>query len=224
MQDLAKKIGIALAIFILISGIFVLYSAPKEKPTDISLSELSTQINESKIKEITVTQDKLDIKTTEDKMEKSTKEKEAGLTESLKNYGVDQEKLKNVNIIIKDDSSSSFWLGSILPFLLPFILISAFIWFMFRQAQKGNNQAMSFGSSRARMIDPKDKNKRTTFKDVAGAKESKEELSEMLGVGYKLIINAIKELNGYVTTIEDYTQNGTPKDKAFSFFNNDAIF
>ena len=84
MQDLIKKIGIVLALFLLISGIFVLYSAPKEKPTDVSLSELSTQINEGKIKEITVTQDKLDIKTAEDKMEKSTKEKEAGLTESLK--------------------------------------------------------------------------------------------------------------------------------------------
>ena len=180
MQDLAKKIGIILALFILISGVFILYSAPKEKPTDVSLSELATQINDGKIKEITVDQGQLAITTTDSKAEKSTKETESGLTESLKNYGVDQGKLQTVNIIIKDNSSSSFWLGSILPFLLPFILISAVIWFMFRQAQKGNNQALSFGSSRARMIDPKDKNKRTTFKDVAGAKESKEELSEIV--------------------------------------------
>ena len=51
MQDLAKKIGIVLILFILISGVFVLYSAPKEKPTDVSLSELATQINDGKIKE-----------------------------------------------------------------------------------------------------------------------------------------------------------------------------
>jgi len=180
MQDLAKKIGVILAIFLLISGLFVLYSGPAEKPKDISLSELAVRINEGKVKEIQVKQDKLEIKTSEDKMEKSTKERESGLTESLKNYGVDTEKLKSVNIIVKDDSSSSFWLGSILPFLLPFLLISAFIWFMFRQAQRGNSQALSFGNSRARMIDPKDKKKRTTFKDVAGAKESKEELKEIV--------------------------------------------
>jgi len=180
MQDLVKKIGIILVLFILISGIFALYFGPTEKPTDISLSELAVRINEGKVKEIKVTQDKLEIKTTDDKEERSVKERESSLTESLKNYGVDTEKLKGVNIIVKDDSASSFWLGSILPFLLPFILISAFIWFMFRQAQRGNSQALSFGNSRARMIDPKDKKKRTTFKDVAGAKESKEELLEIV--------------------------------------------
>jgi len=179
MQDLAKKIGIALAVFLLISGLFVLYSAPNEKPEDVSLSELATQINEGKIKEITVDRDKLEIKTNEDNLEKSTKEREAGLTETLKNYGVDQEKFKSIKITIKDDSSSSFWMA-ILPFLLPFILISAFIWFMFRQAQRGNSQAMSFGNSKARMTDPKDKKRRTTFKNVAGAKESKEELGEIV--------------------------------------------
>ena len=180
MQDLAKKIGIALAVFLLISGLFVLYSSPNEKPEDVSLSELAIQINEGKVKEITVDRDKLEIKTTEDKLEKSTKEREAGLTETLKNYGVDQEKFKNIKITIKDDSSSSFWMGAILPFLLPFILIAAFIWFMFRQAQRGNSQALSFGNSKARMTDPKDKKGRTTFKNVAGAKESKEELGEIV--------------------------------------------
>jgi cell division protease FtsH len=51
---------------------------------------------------------------------------------------------------------------------------------MLRQAQRGNSQAMSFGMSKARMTDPKDKNKRTTFADVAGAKEAKEELGEIV--------------------------------------------
>ena len=68
-----------------------------------------------------------------------------------------------------------------LPFLLPFLLISFFIWFLMKQAQKGNNQAMMFGSSRARMLIPtKENKKRITFKDVAGAKEAKEELHEVV--------------------------------------------
>jgi cell division protease FtsH len=51
---------------------------------------------------------------------------------------------------------------------------------MLRQAQRGNTQALSFGTSRARVTDPKDKKNRVTFKDVAGAKESKEELMEIV--------------------------------------------
>src|SRR3989344_2788806 len=68
----------------------------------------------------------------------------------------------------------------ILLFLLIFILIGAFIWFMMRRAQRGNAQALSFGTSRARMTDPKDKKKRTTFADVAGAQETKMELEEVV--------------------------------------------
>jgi len=180
MKNLVKNIGLILAVFLLISGLFVLYSTPKEKPQDVSLSTLVSQINDGQIKKIAVEQQNLTIEMNDGKTEKSTKEAETGITESLKNYGVDQQKLSAVNIEIKGESSANFWLGSVLPFILPFVLISAFIWFMFRQAQRGNTQALSFGMSRAQMIDPKDKRKRTVFADVAGSKEAKEELQEIV--------------------------------------------
>ena len=59
---------------------------------------------------------------------------------------------------------------------------------------------------------------------ISGEAYTKEELNEMLSLGHKLLISAVESLNGHITTIEDYNQNGTPKEKAFSFFNNDAIF
>jgi cell division protease FtsH len=180
MKNLAKNIGMIVITLLLISGLFVLYSKPAEKPADISLSTLVSQINDGNVKEITVDVDELLIVLTDDKKEKTTKERESGLTESLKNYDVDTEKLKAVNIVIKDNTSSSFWVNTVLPFLLPFLLIAGFIWFMLKQAQKGNSQALSFGSSRARMTDPKDKRLRITFKDIAGAKEAKEELTEIV--------------------------------------------
>jgi cell division protease FtsH len=180
MKNLSKNIGISILVIFLLFGLFVLYSGPQEKPAEVSLSTLASQINESSVKEITVDGDGLTVVMKDDKKETSIKEKEVGLTESLKNYGVSPEKLAEVNISIKSNASSSFWLGTVLPFLLPFLLIAGFIWFMLKQAQKGNSQALSFGSSRARVIDPKDKRFRTTFKDVAGAKESKEELSEIV--------------------------------------------
>jgi len=180
MKNLLKNITMLLLVFLFISGIFILYSSPEKKPQDISLSTLVAQINNGEIKSISVTGDELNITKTDESLEKATKEKEAGITETLKNYNVDSGKLDQVNIEVKGESSLSFWLGAILPFFLPFILISAFIWFMLRQAQRGNNQAMSFGTSRARMVDPKDKKNRVTFKDVAGAKEAKEELYEIV--------------------------------------------
>jgi len=180
MKNIAKNIGLGLLTLLLISGLFVLYSGPQAKPADVSLSMLVSQINNAQVKQITVDGDTLNVTLADGKTENSIKEREAGLTDSLKNYGVDPAKLAAVNIDIKSNVSSSFWLGTVLPFLLPFLLIAGFIWFMLRQAQKGNNQALSFGSSRARVIDPKDKRFRTTFKDVAGAKEAKEELYEIV--------------------------------------------
>lgn len=180
MEKLIKNVGLILLSFLLVSGIFILYKAPSQKPQDVNLSEVVEEINSEKVKQITVESNKLDIELQDGNKQKANKESESSLTESLKNYGVDTEKLKKVKIEVKGESSTSFWLGAILPFLLPFILIAAFIWFMMRQAQRGNSQALSFGLSRARMIDPKDKRKRITFSDVAGAKEAKEELQEVV--------------------------------------------
>jgi cell division protease FtsH len=180
MKNLAKNIGLFILFFLVIAGILTLYSSPGVKPADISLSTLVSQINDGNVKQISVDGNKLEIQLNDGKTENSVKETEAALTDSLKNYGVDPNKLDAVNVEIKSPSSASFWLGTFLPFILPFIFIGAFIWFMLRQAQRGNTQALSFGTSRARVTDPKDKKNRVTFKDVAGAKESKEELMEIV--------------------------------------------
>jgi cell division protease FtsH len=180
MQKLFKNISLVVMLFLLVSGIVILYSSPEKTPEDISLSELSKQINEGKVKEIKVKDNQLDITLNDGRTEKSTKESAVSLIETLKNYGVESQKLQVTDIKIKEASGFSVWMGAILPFLLPFILIGAFIWFMMRQAQRGNNQALSFGASRARMFDPRSKNGRVTFKNVAGSKEAKEELYEIV--------------------------------------------
>jgi cell division protease FtsH len=180
MQKLFKNIGILILLFLLISGIFVLYGSPQKAPASISLSDLTQQVNDGKVKEIEVNANDLKVTLNDGTIEKTNKETDSGIVETLKNYGVDSNKIQSVNIDIKGESGLNFWLGTILPFLLPFILIGAFIWFMLRQAQRGNSQALSFGTSRARMIDPKNKNLRVTFKDVAGSKEAKEELYEIV--------------------------------------------
>lgn len=175
-----KNIGFVVFLFLMLSGIMILYSSPEKKPADIGLSDLVTEINNGTVKSITVQGNELSIEKTDGSKAKASKEAESSLTETLNNYAVDKDKLKQIEVTVKKESGFGFWAAAILPFLLPFLLISGFIWFMMRQAQRGNAQALSFGSSRARMLDPKDKKKRVTFKDVAGAEETKRELTEVV--------------------------------------------
>ncbi len=180
MKYLFKNLLIAFLALLTIAGFFTLLSGPAEKPEEITLSQLVEQINQEKVSKITIKNDVLEIELKDGSQEKATKEKETSLTESLKNYGVDSEKLKLVNLEIKEESGLMFWLGAILPFLLPLIIIGFFIWFMMRGAQRGQMQAFTFGRSRARLVSPKDKKDKVTFKDVAGLKEAKEELHEIV--------------------------------------------
>src|ERR1700719_379989 len=75
-------------------------------------------------------------------------------------------------------SSSNLLLSVILPNLILFLVIGGFMWYMLRQTQSGNNQAISFGRSRARLLSG-DK-PAVTFNDVAGVEEAKQELTEIV--------------------------------------------
>jgi len=180
MDKLMKNIVTIIIVFFIVSGILILSQKSAPQPEQISLSTLVSQINGGQVKNIEVSANDLSIELSDGKKEKTQKEAESSLTETLKNYGVDTEKLASVSVDIKKESDASFWTATILPFLLPFLLVGGFVWFMMRQAQRGNSQAMNFGLSRARILDPKNKNRRITFADVAGSKEAKEELSEIV--------------------------------------------
>ncbi|MGH7692744.1 MAG: ATP-dependent zinc metalloprotease FtsH [Candidatus Dormibacteria bacterium] len=79
---------------------------------------------------------------------------------------------------IQASSSGNLFLTYILPNVIIVLVILVFIWFMLRQSQSGNNQALSFGRSRARLI-AGDKPE-VTFADVAGVDEAKQELTEVV--------------------------------------------
>ncbi|MBX9948550.1 MAG: ATP-dependent zinc metalloprotease FtsH [Candidatus Obscuribacterales bacterium] len=82
-----------------------------------------------------------------------------------------------VTVDVKEPDKSSFWFQLISSFFLPILLLVGFL-FMFRSAQSGGNQAMSFGRSRAKlMVDNKVK---VSFNDVAGIDEAKQELQEIV--------------------------------------------
>ncbi|MDP2587061.1 MAG: ATP-dependent zinc metalloprotease FtsH [Candidatus Komeilibacteria bacterium] len=178
-NNLFKNFLIFLLIFVVIGSLFSLYNAQNNEPEKIGLGELVTAINNEQVKSVEVSDSELKITMTDDSQKVSRKEPTESLSELLNNYGVAPEKIQKANISIAEDSSASLWMGAILPFLIPLLLIAVFIWFMMRSLQGANNRAMSFGQSGAKLMAQQVKNK-TTFADVAGAIEAKLELTEVV--------------------------------------------
>jgi len=181
-KALLKNLIFILGIFFILSAVFALFNNTGAKTKTISLTELSSQINNSNVQKIIVNGSNLEIALKDNSSAVSRKEDEAALTESLKNYGVETQKLQEVQIEIKDTSGWQFWLGTILTSFLPILIIGLFLWLMLRQAQRGANQALIFTKSLAKMIMPESQKgeAKVTFKDIAGLKEAKEELMEVV--------------------------------------------
>ena len=169
-----------LIIFLILITVFSLITGNKVEPEEIPISELASDLKGDQIESVVIKGELLEI-TYRDETEKVSK-KEAGtaLSDTLTNYGVTPAILDAVTIDVKKESGPRFWFITLAPFLLPLAFILILLWFVMRQVKGAGMQAFTFGQSKARMIDPKDSKQRVTFKDVAGAKEAKEELTEIV--------------------------------------------
>lgn len=177
---LAKNI---FGIIVLFAIIFILssYLQNDKSSQEISLSELVNDINAEKIASIKNINDKIEITYKDKSIKFSKKEKQASLTETLSNLGVDKARLASTTIAIQDDKSLGYIFGSIFPFIFPIILFLLIIWFLSRGMKGvGGGQAFSFGSSRAKLLQPEGQKEKITFADVAGVKEAKHELEEVV--------------------------------------------
>jgi len=169
-----------LLIFILLVSVYTFFFSDTEKPVEIPISQLATDIEEGSVSKITVRGEDLFITYVDESEKESKKESSTALTETLVNYGVSKEKLTAVEIDVTEPGGLRFWLVTVGPFLIPIVFLLLVLWFLSRQVRGAGMQAFSFGQSKARIIDPNDTNQRVTFKSVAGAKEAKEELTEIV--------------------------------------------
>ncbi|MDO8264774.1 MAG: ATP-dependent zinc metalloprotease FtsH [Candidatus Parcubacteria bacterium] len=181
IQNLVKNIIFVVIIFLIISGVFSIVTKPFEPVTVISFSELIKDINQDKVKDIIVIGNDLNITFTDDTAAKSRKESETALSVSLINYGVDKTKLEKINISPEEETGIITWIGPFAIIVLPLLLFGVFFFMIFRQAKAGAMQAFDFSKARARLFGAEGHPKeRITFKDVAGLKEAKEELLEVV--------------------------------------------
>lgn len=157
-----------------LAALYLFFGGPLEKKTIIPISQVAEEVKADKVDSIVVNGTTVDVTLkggTKQTSEISTSQQ---ITTTLKDLGADPSKVK---LDIKEtQDNSTFW--NLVGTFLPILLILGFFWFMLRQAQGSSNQALSFSRSKAKLFDPS--KEKVTFTDVAGAQESKQELSEVV--------------------------------------------
>lgn len=177
-SKILKNLVFVVITFTVILVVFSSLYSTQAPAKEITLNDLANKINSSQVTNITVEGQTVTAVLKDNSQVTTHKESETSLSDTLKNYGVDAKTLSQIPLTVKDQSGFQFWLGILLPTLIPVIIIGVFFWFTFRQARAGANQAFSFGKSNLKMFTPfKD---RATFADVAGLKEAKQELMEVV--------------------------------------------
>lgn len=170
-MNTSRNRSIIILILLLLGGflLFGMFNKSQSTPKESTISEVATLVNDGKVKTIHIDNDQVIADLTDGQQLKAYKEAGVGLND----YGIISTK---VSIDVKNPSRGAL-LSSILSILLPFLLVAIFLWFILKQAQAGNMRAMSFGKTQARVFTGK---KNVTFDDVAGSKEAKQELIEVV--------------------------------------------
>ncbi len=157
--------------------VFTLFTPPSRQTTTVSLTEFIAAVSESAWKDgypsVIVSNDHLIAEIGEERLT-TRKLDEMDVLETLHSRGVPDDKIK---LTVREPSQFS----NLLPILgtfLPIVIFGGILLLMMRQAQGTNNQALSFGKSKARVF--KSNKPTITFAEVAGVEEAKEELQEVV--------------------------------------------
>lgn len=170
----------AVLVFLIISTLYSAITGSKKKVEEVPVSKIAYDISQGAVKKVVVEGGMINAEYADGSKKKSKKETESSLSQTLVNYGVTVEKLAKVDVEVKNESGFGYYFLNILPFLLPIFIIVFIFWMLSKQVKGAGMQAFSFGQSKARIIDPNDQSQKVTFKDIAGAKEAKEELVEIV--------------------------------------------
>ncbi len=178
MGKIVKNIVFILVTFLLVSFLFSAFSTDS-KIKEVSVSEIVNLVDQQKIESLSVGDTSVTAKLKDsDVTEMAKLGRNDNIYTLLKDNGVAPEKIRAVKIENQTNSMLTTLAGAVLPFLIPLIFISLFVYFLMRQVQGSNNRAMTFGQSSVKLND--ERKNRVKFADVAGAKEAKEELKEIV--------------------------------------------
>ncbi len=174
----SRNAFVYLLILVAAAALFINIWQPGDTPESITLSRLASSIEAGNVASIVVSEENVTVVLAGDNTTLVTRrEPEIPITETLIGLGVSSEELASVDIKYEAPGNSANWLSLVVN-LLPLLFVGGLFFFLFRQTQGSNNQAMSFGKSKARMFTG---DKPTVkFDDVAGSEEAKQELEEVV--------------------------------------------
>ena len=182
IKGLLKNILLVIAVFLILGAVFGMLNAPKPTVNNISITQLAQDVNSGKVKEISILNNDISVKYLDGTTAQSKKETGDTLGQALLDYGAAQDKIKNVSFAFEEPNTSWDWVGNFLLLVIfPLVLFGIFFFMLFRNAKAGAAQSFDFTKAKATLFGaeghPKEK---ITFKDVAGLKEEKQELEEVV--------------------------------------------
>jgi len=178
MKNFLKNFVLAVFLLAAIAGLFSLLSQKSQPSKEISLTQLVSDINAAKIKNVSVAGDNLTITYNDDSKATAKKEIDSSLSQTLVNLGAEKQNLSKINFESKEDTSVWVWLAPLLYSFLPLIIILLVFMMIFRQAKGNAMQAFDFTKAKTRILGGQ--KEKITFNDIAGLKEAKEELVEII--------------------------------------------
>ncbi|HVU75342.1 MAG TPA: ATP-dependent zinc metalloprotease FtsH [Candidatus Paceibacterota bacterium] len=180
-SNLWMQLAAAFAVFLVLSiGYSLVRTYVSTETQTVPISQIAGDITAGKVTDIVVEGDKITATYADDTKKVSRKETESSLTDTLSRYDIPAERLAAVQITVQDEGGFRYWFLTLSPVIIPAIMLFGLVWYLSRQLRGGGMQAFSFGKSMARLISPEDGAQRVTFADVAGAKEAKAELTEIV--------------------------------------------
>lgn len=176
MKPSQKTVALWLVLILLFASLFKVFDPGNRTRREIKFSEFITYVNEQKVAEVTFKTDNLIVGTLKEPGSDGKKNFETvGPTESAPVF----ELLQKNNLIPNYERAEKtpVW-QQVLISWFPMLLLFVFFFLFMRQLQSGGGRAMSFGKSKARLLN--EATNKITFKDVAGCEEAKEELKEIV--------------------------------------------
>lgn len=178
---IVKNFLVVFLVLFSVAAVLSFADISQEQPDKIGISQLAQEIEDGSVKKIEVRGDKLIINLNDEEAKTQEVKKEFGqsFSDAISIYNVSEEKVRSVEVIVEEETGFAFWLSVLAPYLLPLVFILVIVYFMTKQVKGANNNAMGFGKSGAKEFNKDDKG-RINFSKVAGAKEAKEELEEIV--------------------------------------------
>jgi cell division protease FtsH len=167
-------------IILIVAVIFLIYnyvSQGSSRPT-LPIQELAEDINAGEVRSLTVKGNDIEVTYRDNEEKLARKEPGSTAIEQLKAFGVEDDALQELAAFDVEEPTDWGALFSVGGTLLGIIAMGVVAYLFIRQFQGVNNQAMSFGKSKARMFSGDRPS--VTFDDVAGVDEAKEELAEVV--------------------------------------------